>query len=288
MVVLGIGFVARLHQDEPGLLPVGPVAAGVDHRAGVHRRQPRRARDPRPGRQRRPVRRGRRALLLVGAVPAMVFLGLVMMPFYYGVEGALGAGVPAPAVRRARRTSSTRSSFAVATVLIARREPVRAGAEHPPDARWSIIDGDPRRRRDRARLHHARRPVVGDLQRGAAVLRDRGGARAADVVALHHVGGYRRRQPRVKAFKPLGEPGLHAWRAWDRTSPTRRRRLGRDRLRARASCCQLRLLDDQLRRGPARAVGQEHVGRAPHAADRRLPEDLPAVLIIIPGLIARA
>src|ERR1700743_507668 len=30
----------------------------------------------------------------IGAVPAMVFLGLVMMPFYYGSHGRVGPGVP--------------------------------------------------------------------------------------------------------------------------------------------------------------------------------------------------
>ena len=35
----------------------------------------------------------------IGAVPAMVFLGIVMMPFYYGVAGPQRAGVPAPAVQ---------------------------------------------------------------------------------------------------------------------------------------------------------------------------------------------
>ena len=36
----------------------------------------------------------------------------------------------------------------------------------------------------------------------------------------------------------------------------------------------LRLLDDELRRGAARAVGQGPLGRAAHAADRLVPEDL--------------
>ncbi len=36
----------------------------------------------------------------VGAIPAMVFLGIFMMPFYYGSQGALGAGVPEAALRR--------------------------------------------------------------------------------------------------------------------------------------------------------------------------------------------
>ena len=37
---------------------------------------------------------------LIGAVPAMVFLGLVMMPFYYALQGAQRAGVHAAALRQ--------------------------------------------------------------------------------------------------------------------------------------------------------------------------------------------
>ncbi len=44
----------------------------------------------------------------IGAIPAMVFLGLVMMPFYYGSKVRSVPGVPAAALQHARRTSSTR------------------------------------------------------------------------------------------------------------------------------------------------------------------------------------
>ena len=37
----------------------------------------------------------------IGAIPAMLFLGLVMMPFYYVSQDALGARLPQPALRRA-------------------------------------------------------------------------------------------------------------------------------------------------------------------------------------------
>ena len=37
----------------------------------------------------------------IGAVPAMVFLGIVMMPFYYGSKVRSRAGVPAPALQQA-------------------------------------------------------------------------------------------------------------------------------------------------------------------------------------------
>src|SRR3954463_634934 len=54
----------------------------------------------------------------IGAVPAMVFLGLIMMPFYYRAEGRSG-----PEDLRLRFTEPTHAlnaaTFAVATVLIA-------------------------------------------------------------------------------------------------------------------------------------------------------------------------
>ena len=45
----------------------------------------------------------------VGAIPAMVFVGIFMMPFYYGSQGALGARVPEAALRREDARRSTRS-----------------------------------------------------------------------------------------------------------------------------------------------------------------------------------
>jgi len=36
----------------------------------------------------------------IGAIPAMLFVGIFMMPFYYGSEGAQRSGVSAPALRR--------------------------------------------------------------------------------------------------------------------------------------------------------------------------------------------
>ena len=45
----------------------------------------------------------------IGAVPAMVFLGLVMMPFYYGSRVRSVPGVPASPVQPRRPTCSTRS-----------------------------------------------------------------------------------------------------------------------------------------------------------------------------------
>ena len=163
-------------QDRSRLLPVRALAAGVDHRPGVHRGQPGRARDPRPVGQRRPVRRVRPCTTTGSApCPAMVFLGLVMMPFYYGAKVRsvpeylrLRFGEPAHAFNAAHVRGRHRADQ--------RRQPVRAGADHPPAARLAGRRLDPDRRGDRARLHHARRAHLGDLQRGPPVLHHLRGA----------------------------------------------------------------------------------------------------------------
>ena len=158
-------------QDRSRLLPVRPLAAGVDHRPGVHLREPGRARDPRPVGQRRPVRRLCRALLLDrrGAGDGVPRAGddAVLLRG----QGPLGARVPAPALRRCR-AHLQRAHVRGRHRADRRRQPVRAGADHPPPARLAGRGLDPGRRGDRAHLHHARRPDLGDLQRGAPVLRD--------------------------------------------------------------------------------------------------------------------
>ena len=45
----------------------------------------------------------------IGAIPAMVFVGVFMMPFYYGSQGPLGARIPAAALRREDPRRSTPS-----------------------------------------------------------------------------------------------------------------------------------------------------------------------------------
>ena len=90
-----------LHQDEPRLLPLGPLAAGVDHRPGVHLGQPRRARDPRHGGQRRAVRRLHRPLLLGRRDPGHGLPRARDDALLLRLEGAQRAGVPAPALQQA-------------------------------------------------------------------------------------------------------------------------------------------------------------------------------------------
>ena len=106
----------------------------------------------------------------IGAVPAMVFLGLVMMPFYYG-SGCTASRTTCAAGTTTRRTCSTRWTFAAGLGAHRRGQPVRAGPGHPEPARLADLGVDRHLGRLRARVHHARRPVRRDLQRGAAVLR---------------------------------------------------------------------------------------------------------------------
>ena len=111
----------------------------------------------------------------IGAIPAMVFLGLVMMPFYYGSKVR---SVPEYLLLRFNVQSHVFNSvtFAVATILIAGVNLYALALVLKLLLGWPIIVGIVVAAVDRRRLHHARRPVVGDLQRGAAVLRDPGGA----------------------------------------------------------------------------------------------------------------
>ena len=107
----------------------------------------------------------------IGAVPAMVFLGIVMMPFYYGSKVR---SVPEFLLRRFNRADAPVQRHLVRRGSGAhrRRQPVRARAGDQRAHRLADLGVDRRVRRLRARLHHARRPVRRDLQRGAAVLRD--------------------------------------------------------------------------------------------------------------------
>ena len=212
----------------------------------------------------------------IGAIPAMVFLGLVMMPFYYGSKVRSRPGVPAPALQPG-----------VAQVQLVdvraghdpdrRREPVRARAG--PEVPAGLADHRRHHRGGghRRRLHHARRPVLGDLQRGAAVLRDPRGAdpdrvrRPARRRRLDRPAGQVQAHPRRR-----GRPARAAGHGRRQRGEPDRRVVDRDRVRARLRA-RVRLLDDELRRGAARAVGEGHLRRPAHAADRRDPEALPAV-----------
>ncbi len=62
----------------------------------------------------------------VGAIPAMLFLGLVMMPFYYVSQDPLGAGLSQASLRQ-RASIVAAVSFAFMTVLMSWREHVCHG-----------------------------------------------------------------------------------------------------------------------------------------------------------------
>ena len=106
----------------------------------------------------------------IGAIPAMVFLGLVMMPFYYGSKIR-----SVPEYLRLRFNDPAHKfnswTFALATVLIAGVNLYALALVLELLLGWPLLARHRRRGRDRDGLHQPRRALVGDLQRGAAVLR---------------------------------------------------------------------------------------------------------------------
>src|ERR1700760_4797721 len=146
----------------------------------------------------------------IGAVPAMVFLGLVMMPFYYGAKVR-----SVPEYLRLRFNEATHAfnaaTFAIATVLISGVNLFALALIINLMLGISIIT---------AILVAAALVLVyitlGGLTSAiynevlqffvivAALL-------PLTLVALHSVGGISGVEHKVKAFKALGNPGLHAW-----------------------------------------------------------------------------
>jgi SSS family solute:Na+ symporter len=155
----------------------------------------------------------------IGAVPAMVFLGLVMMPFYYGAKVRsvpeylrLRFGEPAHAFNA--------GTFAVATVLISGVNLFALALIIHLLLGW---------------------PVGGSILIAAAIVLvyiTLGGLTSAiynevlqffiicaaliplTIVGLHSVGGWSGLQHRINAFKPLGNAGLHAWHGLSLHHPT--------------------------------------------------------------------
>ncbi len=147
----------------------------------------------------------------VGAVPAMVFLGLVMMPFYYGAKVR-----SVPEYLRLRFGEAAHAfnagTFAVATVLISGVNLFALALIIHLLLGWSV--------------------TLAILVAAALVLVyiTLGGLTSAiynevlqffvivaallplTIVALHAVGGIHGLEDKVKAFKPLGNAGLHAWK----------------------------------------------------------------------------
>ena len=82
--VIGIGFALKRAVKSSSDFFLSAGRCRLDHRARVHLRQPGRAGDP--GQSASAAEYGASIVhyFWIGAVPAMVFLGIVMMPFYYG------------------------------------------------------------------------------------------------------------------------------------------------------------------------------------------------------------
>jgi solute:Na+ symporter, SSS family len=146
----------------------------------------------------------------IGAVPAMVFLGLVMIPFYYGSKVR-----SVPEYLRLRFNNAAHAfnaaTFAVATVLISGVNLFALALIIHLMLGWSITF---------AILIAAALVLVyitlGGLTSAiynevlqfcvivAALL-------PLTLVALHSVGGISGLKHKVENFKPLGKPGLNAW-----------------------------------------------------------------------------
>ena len=154
------------------LLPVRPLAARLGDRPGVHLRQPRRGRDHGHVGERRPVRPPDRPLLLGRRDPGDAVPRRRDDAVLLRLEGPLGPGVHAPPVRH-RRPPGQRDLVRGRAAADRRHQPLPARQHRPRAARLAAVGRADRRRGDRALLHHPRRPERRDLQRGAAVLRDR-------------------------------------------------------------------------------------------------------------------
>src|SRR5690242_12903742 len=147
----------------------------------------------------------------IGAVPAMIFLGIVMMPFYYGAKVR-----SVPEYLRLRFNEATHAfnaaTFAVATVLISGVNLFALALIIHLMIGWPV--------------------TVAILVAAAIVLVyiTLGGLTSAiynevlqffvivasllplTIVALHSIGGINGLKHRVESFKPLGSAGLHAWK----------------------------------------------------------------------------
>ena len=217
----------------------------------------------------------------IGAVPAMLFLGIVMMPFYYGSEGAQRPGVHAPPLRhRAHLVNAL--SFAVAQLLIAGINLYLLATIVNALLGW---------------------PLWVSLIVAAAIVLcyiTLGGLSAAiynevlqffvivaallplTLLGLHRVGGIGGLVDKIDGEPAAGEQ----LRVVAGHRPDRHRQPGavghRHRLRPGLRAV-LRLLDDELRRGAAGDGDQVDVRGPEHADHRVVPEDVHPVHRDRPG-----
>ena len=155
----------------------------------------------------------------IGAIPAMVFLGLVMMPFYYGAKVR-----SVPEYLRLRFGEAAHAfnagTFAIATVLISGVNLFALALIIHLLLGW---------------------PVGGSILIAAAIVLvyvTLGGLTSAvynevlqffvivaallplTLVALHSIGGLSGLEHRITHYTKLGTPGLHAWRGLSLHNPT--------------------------------------------------------------------
>jgi hypothetical protein len=214
----------------------------------------------------------------IGAIPAMVFVGVFMMPFYYGSRAR-----SVPEYLRLRFDEKTRGStpsplpfmtvfssgismYAMAKLIqILHVFDVPFQHDGPADA-WifhvsSLVSASS------CWLHLARRPDQRHLQRGAAVLPDRRRVSCRWSISASRRG----RMARLKAKRcPATCPLLAGHGARPHQPAGRGMVRPGDGPGLRAL---VRLLVHQLSRRPARHGRRLHERRAPHAADRRLAQD---------------
>ena len=221
----------------------------------------------------------------IGAVPAMLFLGIVMMPFYYGSKVR---SVP-EFMRRRFGTGAhlvNAISFAVAQVLIAGINLYLLAHIVEAAAGLAALGVADHRRGRRAQLHHPGRAVGGHLQRGPAVLRHRRRAGAAD--ADRAAPGRRRRRADRQGHEPPATRTMLS--SWPATEPDRLREpvlVGRRASSsASGSCCPSATGRRTSSRcsGPWRRTPSRRRAATPIIGS--FPKMFVPFIVVIPGIIA--
>ena len=170
-------------EGEGGLLRCiphrGALTARLGHRYRVRLGQPGCCRDHGHVGQRRPVRDADLPLLLGRRHPGDALLGHRDDAVLLRLEGPLGARVHVQALRH-HGSPDQRAELRAGAVADRRHQPLPAGQDHQLVAGLAVDRRVDRRGHHRLHLHLGGRFGGSHLQRGAAVLRDRGGVAAAD------------------------------------------------------------------------------------------------------------
>ncbi len=145
----------------------------------------------------------------IGAIPAILFLGLVLMPFYYiskthSVPGYLAASFwrVHPRPQRHFLCLHDRSDVGHQHVRDGPGDESRAGLEHPFQHLGFVFDGRRLRRSGRTFLRH--------LQRGAAILPDLVRSMLIPILGLVETGGWNGLVARIHQNFPEGDY-THLW-----------------------------------------------------------------------------